>query len=345
MTTLYATYQTNLDSYNLNYWYANLDSEEFNEDANQGGFIDNYFLYVGSDALALYGSDFGYLNTDMYYGTIEALSQWAWVPDASAALGGYWEEGWHWTGWDLDMSTFFDAGATPDTGDDLNLIKQVMSDDDTLYLSDFDDSFQGFQGNDSMYGGDGHDTLSGDDGTDFLFGGKNGDMLYGGHDSDTLSGGAGEDYLDGGTGDDLLRGGTHRDTLEGGSGNYTLEGGSFNDNLSGNNGKDKLYGGDGDDTLRGGDHRDVLEGGRGADTFLFLAGDAKDVILDFDTRGIIQDVIDLSDLAYISDFADLVDNHMEQRNTRVVIDFEDDGRIVLRDTDLSDLDASHFIFA
>ena len=51
MTVLYASYQTNLDSYNLNYWYANPDFDEFRDDTNENGFEDSYFLYEGSDAL------------------------------------------------------------------------------------------------------------------------------------------------------------------------------------------------------------------------------------------------------------------------------------------------------
>ncbi len=53
MTTLYATYQTNLESYNLNYWYDNLEFDEFRDNTNENGFEDSYFLYVGGDALAL----------------------------------------------------------------------------------------------------------------------------------------------------------------------------------------------------------------------------------------------------------------------------------------------------
>lgn len=264
--------------------------------------------------------------------------------------GGYWEEGWHWEGWNLDMSLFFNTADIPAIDNDLELIKLVMNDDDLVYLSDFNDSFAGFQGNDSLYGGDGHDTLYGYNGNDFLFGGRHGDEIYGGHDSDTLSGAHGEDYLDGGTGDDLIRGGRHSDTLMGGSGNDTLEAGAWGDQLFGEYGSDDLDGGSGDDTLSGGNHRDLLTGGRGADTFLFTVGDDKDVIRDFDARGSEQDVVDLTDFDFITSFGNLVGGYMEVFGShRVEFDLGGGDVLILRFndnfTDVSQLDDSNFLFA
>ncbi|MCB1355696.1 MAG: hypothetical protein KDK53_04070 [Maritimibacter sp.] len=225
MTKLFAQDQTDFDSYDLNFWYANLDFEEFNDDANEDGWEDNYFIYTTTnDALGLYGFGFAEdLGGDLTIGTIEALSQWAWVPDDSLVDGGYWEERWHWSDWDnIPMDDFWQAGNTAGTGDDFKLIKTILDGDDILQLSEFDDAVRGFRGDDVINGNGGDDVINGNKGDDLIRGGQGDDLLKGdrGHDfldgrrgMDTVNGGNGYDTVTGGEGNDVLRGGGKEDTF------------------------------------------------------------------------------------------------------------------------------------
>ncbi|MGH1577624.1 calcium-binding protein [Planktotalea sp.] len=136
-----------------------------------------------------------------------------------------------------------------------------------------DDSFTGSITHDEAYGGNGADTLSGREGEDTLFGED------------------GSDHLDGGASDDLLNGGKGSDQIFGGKGS------------------DTLVGKGGDDILEGGKGNDLLTGGLHADTFVFANSWGSDVITDFD--GDDAEDIDLSAVTEITDFADLLANHLQ----------------------------------
>ena len=49
-----------------------------------------------------------------------------------------------------------------------------------------------------------------------------------------------------------------------------------------------MNGGAGNDSLWGGDGNDSLWGGNGKDTFIYAAGDGKDVIYDFDSTDMLK---------------------------------------------------------
>ena len=83
-------------------------------------------------------------------------------------------------------------------------------------------------------------------------------------------------------------GGDGNDVVAGSGGNETLEGGLGNDLLLGGGGDDNLVGGDGNDTLMGGTGNDSLWGNDGADTFIYNAGDGKDLIVGFDDTDMLQ---------------------------------------------------------
>ncbi len=179
---------------------------------------------------------------------------------------------------------------TPDNADDLVLLQQMLSGDDTIF---------GSGGSDFYFGGTGHDQIEGDAGRDWLNGDAGNDSLYGGSADDTLQGGAGADLLDGGAGtrdqanysdaptglradlqvptfntghaagdvysavEDLV-GSSHGDTLLGDTGSNMIWGGGGNDVwLDGRIGNDTIYGGDGNDVLIGGAGADHLDGGAG----------------------------------------------------------------------------------
>lgn len=162
--------------------------------------------------------------------------------------------------------------------------------------------------------------LTGLAGNDMLEGSDARNILIGGAGDDDLSGNGGNDRIIAGVGDDIGVGGAGADIMLGGAGNDDLDGGT------------------GDDTLNGGAGSNVLTGGDGEDSFVFARG--THAVTDFETG----DLVDLGLSARISDYADLVANHMTQAGADVVID---DGRgslMILQDTQLSDLSADDFAF-
>lgn len=170
-------------------------------------------------------------------------------------------------------------------------------------------------GRDFGTGSDGDDTIRGGDGRDDLIGNDGADRLIGGRHSDNLSGGDGLDRLLGGAGYDSLSGGNDRDILKGQNGNDTLDGGAGND---------------------------LLVGGNGQDTFVFSEG--ADRVADFN-RGGVDDFIDLSAANGINSFTDLVNNHAtELANGHLRITDDDGDRLIIRNTELSDLESSDFLF-
>ena len=110
--------------------------------------------------------------------------------------------------------------------------------------------------------------FEGSEGDDTLSGGADNDVLRGDRGDDVITGGAGNDELGGGRGDDILEGGDGDDFADGAKGDDTLLGGAGDDELRGAQGRDNLQGGEGDDLLRGGMDSDILDGGAGDDTLV-----------------------------------------------------------------------------
>lgn len=214
------------------------------------------------------------------------------------------------------------------------------------------DTLKGGAGNDKLYGGhqadvlfggsqedllmgqDGQDRLYGEGGFDTLDGGAGNDKLYGGHQADVLIGGIGFDTLNGGDGNDKLYGGNQADVLNGGG---------QNDRLLGQAGNDRLSGGGGFDTLNGGAGNDVMFGGGNADRFVFVGAFGQDRIADFDATNP-HEKISLSSVASITDYNDLINNHVSVQGSDVIIDAGGGNTIRLTGVSLSDLDASDFLF-
>ncbi len=245
--------------------------------------------------------------------------------------------------------------------------------DDTLTGGNGNDSLTGGSGNDLLRGGNGQDALDGGVGDDVLNGDAGFDLLRGGVGDDTLNGGAQADNLLGEAGDDVLSGGQGFDRLFGGTGNDTAFGGDDNDALFGESGDDRLlghsgndrlfggagndtmFGGQGDDSLFGGGGFDILNGSTGNDTLAgnfnadifvftdFSGGFGADVITDFAATNVFER-IDLSNVASITNLADLMDNHIAQVGQDVLITAGQNSTITLLDVSLDDLDRYDFIF-
>lgn len=143
--------------------------------------------------------------------------------------------------------------------------------------------------------------------------------------------------------DDNFHGKAGNDTISGANGDDRLYGDKGDDGIYGQNDNDKLFGEAGRDILDGGTGNDQLKGGTEADRFVFSTGYGKDTILDFEIGDLFTyDVVDLDDLASVTDFTDLVDNHMKQVGKNVVIDGGDGDTLVLKNVQLADLEAHHF---
>ncbi|GGH41116.1 hypothetical protein GCM10010973_37870 [Cribrihabitans marinus] len=232
-----------------------------------------------------------------------------------------------------------------------DLLKGGMAADELLGGTG-DDVLLGWRGNDVLAGEAGNDSLRGSFGSDRLDGGSGDDLLLGGDGFDQLDGGTGSDTLEGGLGNDLLLGGADGDTLRGGRGADTLEGGVGDDWLFGAYGPDLLSGGPGNDTLEGGMGRDTLEGGAGddlldgglgPDVFRFDDGFGQDRIMNFSTS-LADEWIDLSGVGAITNYDDLVADHMTQRGSGAVIFDGLGNELVLTGIALSDLAADDFLF-
>ena len=126
-----------------------------------------------------------------------------------------------------------------------------------------------------------------------------------------------------------------------GNKNVNATGAGGSETLVGNARKNALDGGGGADWLDGGRGNDKLTGGEGADTFAMTRDTGRDVILDY-LDG--TDRIDLRDIGAISDFDDLVANHLQVGGGDAVIVAGADELVVI-DAKRNMLDASDFIFA
>lgn len=210
---------------------------------------------------------------------------------------------------------------------------------DTLGGAAGNDSLSGGAGNDELWGATDNDTLLGGDGVDTLGGSIGNDSLSGGGDGDEMWGAAGNDTLSGDGGDDTVGAGAGDDSASGGDGNDQVFGGLGNDQIQGGNGNDTLYGASGNDTIDGGAGNDQIYAGPGLDEIAFSAG--ADTVFFFAPG---QDVIDLSGVAAISDFADLQANHLAEVSGSAVISDGLGNSLTLDGVLITALAADSFLF-
>jgi len=121
-------------------------------------------------------------------------------------------------------------------------------------------------------------------------------------------------------------------------------GSEFDDVLIGNVSGDAILSGRaGNDILVGGNSDDLFAGGTGSDVFVFRDNFGNDRIIDFDASAS-GDQIDLSLLSAISDFQDLIDNHLEVDEDDVLHIVDGDNSITLDGVNILEIDESDFIF-
>jgi len=180
--------------------------------------------------------------------------------------------------------------------------------------------------------------------------------------SGTVSGGSGNDVYvisdatirlieKAGGGSDLVKS-TVSFTLSGNIENLTVNGAAsisatgngLANQIHGNSGANSMDGKAGNDMLWGHRGADVLTGGTGADQFVFATGDGRDTISDFAATGSTHDMLDLTGLASITDYKDLVAHHMSQVGSDILIDGLNGDSLLLKGVKLAALDAGDFWF-
>ena len=247
-----------------------------------------------------------------------------------------------------DGNDTLEGGADGDVlrGNDDDDFLNAGSGDDFANGGKQHDEVNGGDGNDTLEGANGMDTIRGEGGFDLIFGGRSNDVISGGSGDDTVRGNEGKDELFGDLGNDSVMGGNQDDTLRGSFGNDTLlgqngfdqisgddgddwidggnagdtiDGGAGNDWIRGSDGKDELYGGADNDTLNGGQLDDTLTGGSGLDVFVFTGGWGQDVVTDFSSDD--GEKIDFTSMNKITDFTDLVTNHLRDNGGTAEIYF------------------------
>lgn len=114
------------------------------------------------------------------------------------------------------------------------------------------------------------------------------------------------------------------DTINGEGGNDKLVGLVGNDTFDGGTGNDRIFGNSGDDRISGGAGSDRITGQQGADTFVFVVGNQKDSVTDFNVT---EDLLDLTSLGLASATAALA--LASDFNGSAVFDFAGSDRLIL----------------
>lgn len=216
MATVKASYQVDSLSLDLNFYVRNFYEEflydnvyfRFGEKAYQDVYLINGYDGYDDLVLGIGGSGLGFdAWGDVVGGTVTGIVETFYDGPEIISIQNF----------SVSAARLYNAALTYGNSDDRAVFSAIMSGDDTVGLSAFNDRFEGFSGHDRMWGNGGSDTLIGGAGNDILSGGSGHDRLVGGDGADRLAGTTGSDILDGGNGTDLLDGGTGRDRLFGGT--------------------------------------------------------------------------------------------------------------------------------
>ncbi len=245
------------------------------------------------------------------------------------------------SGYEIPFVTAEDPGGT--TPPPAGLILAGDGGDNALTGAEENDQIGGSGGNDRLDGRDGNDELDGGRGNDVLNGGTGDDVLRGAAGTDPLFSGAGDDMMSGGAGKDFLFGTEGRNVMSGDGGNDLLFGVSGQNTMSGNGGNDLLFAISGRNEMSGDAGNDSLFGGVDTDLFIFSDNDDIDHVYGFDPSST-GDVVVLTDVMAITDYADLVGNHMVQQDADVVIDDHAGTAVILVDMTLDQLEPGDFLF-
>jgi len=231
-------------------------------------------------------------------------------------------------------------------GDNGANLLRGMSGNDILLGFDGNDTLHGGSGNDILNGGDGNDVHYGADGNDIIQGSFGNDLILGGNGNDIIGGMSGSDAMDGGAGYDTARYiwsifGVTVNLLAGTASGHQAHGDRLIniENVEGSNHADTLIGDHGSNILTGLAGNDTLTGNNGRDIFVFADDFGQDTITDMGVN--VDDI--MINLTAITDYNDLVNNHLNQSGSNSIIT---DGvnTITIQNVLNNQLDADDFIF-
>lgn len=210
-----------------------------------------------------------------------------------------------------------------------------------------DDMFLGDGEQNIFKTGAGDDTLEGRGGNDILVGGDGDDLFLGGAGADGHQGSAGVDTIDYSASAEAVTVNITGDygTGKGGDAagdvlvNIEQVIGSQHDDLL--SGEGVFHGGDGDDIFHHSSQAAVFNGGSGADSYILETGFKQKTIQDFGQDG--EDRIDLSQVAWVGNFADLLNGRALQTEQGVEIQHQED-LLLLENTQMDELNENWFLF-
>ncbi|MEP4036361.1 M10 family metallopeptidase C-terminal domain-containing protein [Pseudophaeobacter sp.] len=256
----------------------------------------------------------------------------------------------------IESLTLSGTGSNPD-GNGIGSISGTGNlQDNIIFASDDAHShLNGGMGNDTLVGRSQDDWLTGGQGADRMAGRLGNDVYEVDNIGDRIieHAGQGEDLVNSSISFSLADSAQHVEnlTLTGtadinGTGNWhdNIITGNDGDNvLAGGWGDDTMIGGAGNDTINGNGDNDQMSGGADADTFVFSGNFGVDRIVDFDVNEV-GEVISLAGVSGITDYADLVANHLTEVDGEARISDGNGNSIALTGVTIADLTADDFLF-
>ncbi|MGH1578793.1 calcium-binding protein [Planktotalea sp.] len=324
------------------------------------------------------GSGNDFLHTGFADGEIDAID--GGTDTDTLVYGGFAIKGFSFTSIEnFDASGLTVIGTSEDDAFDLKGVQSYVNGNvfelkrgsDVFVGSGQAEDVHGGKGDDTIEGRGGQDILRGGGGVDTMLGGKGADHIYTGvadASIDLINGGGGVDTVHYGgraiegfdltaienfdAGNTLIEGTANANTFDLTGIQTYVDGSAFklrrgNDTFNGSDQDETIGGGRGMDTLEGGGGNDVLTGGKGDDRFVFNDGFGDDTITDFNSRN--AEDIDLSGVIAITDFSDLLANHLRDNGGEAEI-FTPESTLLLQGISVDDIgiglaySASDFIF-
>lgn len=209
VSSAYADFATDRRGVYMDFLYLNLGPKEIDQTGFGWSAIPHTsstfgFLYddggIGDPTSVIRvvydGTSFTYTDVDSTVPVSGAISSIHYVFNGSSTGFRY---GFNWSISGLSIPASELQGATPK-----QLVDLMLSGDDSIHGTNFNDKLFGGTGNDLVSGGLGNDTVDGGPGNDGVYGGAGNDVLIGGIGNDILGGGAGKDLMTGGAGQDRM---------------------------------------------------------------------------------------------------------------------------------------------
>ena len=173
---------------------ANYSSTTFHDNVSYSVFgniysdvLEVYWELEGTNYLTAFGGPIIEVGGDAITGgTVTGFIEYYWN-------GAEWFPFLGVDGFSVSAKELYQTVGTTDTSDEYAIFTAALSGDDVFYLSDYDETVNGYAGNDVIDGGKGNDIINGGDGNDIISGGDGNDIINDGKGYDTIDGGKGID--------------------------------------------------------------------------------------------------------------------------------------------------------